>query len=57
MTGPRPDPDSERAGESEYGNDSGFAGAATEQEPADPTLREGPDEPMAGSASPGEPPD
>jgi len=56
VTIPRPDPDSERAGESEYGNDSGFAAEATEQEPADPTLRAGPDEPVAGSA-PGEPPD
>ena len=57
MTGPRPDPNSERAGESEYGNDSGFSGEATEQEPADPTLREGPDAPGAGSDAPGEPPD
>ena len=29
MTDPRPDPGSEVAGESEYGNDTGFADAAT----------------------------
>jgi hypothetical protein len=27
VTDPRPDPDSEAAGESEYGNDTGFAAA------------------------------
>ena len=36
MTDPRPDPDSEVAGEPEYGNDTGFADAAagTDAEPA-----------------------
>ena len=29
MSGPRPDPGSEAAGESEYGNDTGFATEAT----------------------------
>jgi hypothetical protein len=32
VTDPRPDPDSEVAGESEYGNDTGFAGTAAPSE-------------------------
>jgi hypothetical protein len=55
---PRPDPNSEEAGGSEYGNDTGFAEEATRQpdgsgtgpEPAGP----GPDE---APTTPGEPPD
>jgi len=53
VTDPRPDPGSERAGESEYGNDTGFAEPATGQ-PGSP----GPDAPATDAPdAPGEPPD
>lgn len=53
MTDPRPDPDSERAGESEYGNDTGFAEPATG--PGSPPGEDAP--PTDVAAAPGEPPD
>ena len=45
MTDPRPDPGSEVAGEPEYGNDTGFADAATGAGPdAEPAAAEDADD-------------
>ena len=48
MTEPRPEPDSELAGESEYGNDTGFAAAATGSATGDAGAG-----PATGDAGPG----
>jgi hypothetical protein len=58
VTDPRPDPHSERAGETEYGNDTGFADAATRQPNDDEAATStGTDGETDAPVAPGEPPD
>ena len=53
MTEPRPEPDSELAGESEYGNDTGFADTGFAAAPTGSATGDAGGGPATGDAGPG----